>query len=99
MPTQELGGRRFTSTRLTPIALRAIAEIHGMSQDRQMPHQHPIVASVRLANLVTTTTAACTIQGALHRDNELALLRELCLQVSDVWNVERNRNLGSRHGD
>ena len=98
MPTQELRGGRFALTSLTAVALRAIAKIHRMAQDRQMTHHHPIVAPVRLANLATTTTAACAIQGALHRDNKLTLLRELGLQDSHIWNVERNCNLSCRHG-
>ena len=39
-----------------------------------------------------------TRQGALDRDDELALGGQLGLQNADVGNVQRDRNLGGRHG-
>lgn len=63
-----------------------------------MPYYYPIILSVKLANLSTTTTTTRAGQGALYGDDELALLGDLRLQDSDLWDVERNCNVGGRHG-
>ena len=53
---------------------------------------------MRLANHAATAMTAGTQQGAFDRDDELPLGGELRLQDADVWNIERDRNLGGRHG-
>jgi hypothetical protein len=63
-----------------------------------MLHDHPVIGTLGPVNHPTTSMTDGTGQGAFDRDDVFALGRELRLQDSNIGNVERDRNLGGRHG-